>query len=136
MSMEHKMTVKCELGDRGDFSMNLLEMIQMLPEENKLELAESLSCSDYVIESVCAQIVEGFTPRHSFWGSWSTAYDAPLQRARALIAKSVENVQKREVEDLERRLKFAQETGDKYREDYFKLYHERAERERQSLGCY
>ena len=134
--MEHKMTVKCELGDRGDFSMNLLEMVHMLPEENKLELAESLSCSDYIIESVCAQIVEGFTPRHAFWGTWSTAYDAPLQRARSLIARSVENIQKREIDELERRLKRSEESEKKYRDDYFKLYHERAEHERQLLGAY
>lgn len=117
-------TLKCKLGENGEITINLLDAIRDLPDEQKFEIAESISCSDYVVESVCAQILEGYTPRYRFWGTWSTAYDAPLQRARALIANNPDGATKRHVEELERRVKHAEEQAEKYRQDYFKLYHE------------
>lgn len=121
--MASKMTIKCELGERGHLTIDMLSLIHELPDEQKMEIVESLSAGEYLIESVCTQIIEGYTPRHAFWGSWSTSYDAPLQRARALIANSMANPTKRHVEELERRVKLAEEQAEKYRADYFKLYH-------------
>jgi len=114
--------VKFSMSDEGVLSIDVFYLIHELPDNRHIELVESLSCSNAVITHVMDQVLDGCT-ENGFSGSWSTNYTEPLQEYRMRIAKQSNDVAKKQIEELERRLKDMEELKDEYCEKYFKLYH-------------
>ena len=114
--------LKFEMDDDGKLSINIFHLIHELPESRHIELAESISCSNAVITHVMDQVLDGST-ENGFSGSWSTSYTEPLQEYRMRIAKQSNDIAKKQIEELEKRLRSMKEERDKYSNMYFKLYH-------------
>jgi len=110
------------MDDNGLLSLDVFHLIHELPEARHVELAESISCSNAIITHVMDQALEGCT-ENGFSGSWSTSYNAPLQKYRMQIAKQATNVAKKQIEELERRLEAMEKSRDEYSDKYFELYH-------------
>jgi hypothetical protein len=111
---------------KGDEAcINIFDLIhEYLPEERHQELAESLSCSDVVIDAVVDQILGGWT-ENGFCGASTSEVEpkTPLDIARRKIAKGANEASKNEIERLERSLAFMEKTKNEYMNKYFELYH-------------
>lgn len=110
------------MDDSGSLSVDIFHLIHELPENRILELFESLSCADVVINHVMDQVLHGCT-ENGFSGSWSTSYGEPLQKYRLEIAKHSSEIAKKEIETLKTRLADVTADRDKYQNDYYDIYH-------------
>ena len=110
-----------KMDDDGTLSIDVFHLLHELPENRHIELAESLSCSDVIIGHVMDQILDGCT-ENGFSGSCSTGYDEPLQKYRLKIAKAANDLAKKEIDILERRLKEMKALKIEYQDKYFELY--------------
>jgi len=113
-----------KMDDEGKLSIDVFHLLHELPEDKHVELAESISCSNVVITHVMDQVLHGCT-ENGFEGSWSTSYGEPLQKYRMQIAKQSTEIAKKQIEELERRLKSQTEETEKYSDMYFKIYHQK-----------
>ena len=111
-----------KMDDDGNLSVDMFHLLHKLPENRHVELVESLSCSNAVITHVMDQVLEGCT-ENGFSGSWSTSYSEPLQEYRMQIAKQSNDVARKQIEELQRRLEASEEQKNEYIDKYFKLYH-------------
>ena len=108
--------------------INIFDLIHDgIQEERKQELAESLTCSDFVIKSVLDQVLYGCTEQ-GFSGCDAINPDSeksftPLQKARRFVAKESSNVAKKEISQLQRRLESEIKQKDENIRKYYKLYH-------------
>ena len=118
--------MECKLNKDSELTLtvDVFQLIHDLPADRHLELAESLSCSDTVINHVMDQVLEGYT-ENGFCGSWSTCYDEPLQKYRQRIAEHSSDTAAKEIEILKQRLERSEtsrkEIEDKY---YGRIRHE------------
>ena len=80
------------------------ELLELMSDDDKLQLIESLSCHDAVIKHVVAQIkhLYGSTENeHSGWSSGATG-STPLDNARNEIAESASELASDTIKDLKR----------------------------------
>ncbi|ANI22053.1 hypothetical protein PP586_gp36 [Pseudoalteromonas phage vB_PspS-H40/1] len=99
------------------------ELVELMSEEDKVEFMQSLSCHDSVFKHVADQIVNGFTV-DGYHGGMTMVSDNPcteLQKAQRFVAKSVGEVHRREIEDLERAVKYHEEQANEWCEKYHSL---------------
>lgn len=108
---------------KGNIAVNLQDILEMIPAEQKLGLIESMSCDTDLIAFVAQQIIHKWTENGYSGGSYCTASDAPtngLDKAWRDVAKASGDIAKREIERLEAalassdaiRLKLATELAD------------------------
>lgn len=108
--------MKLEYKD-GNLQFDFFEAIKSIPEEQRPELLEDLSCDDVIIKHVTDQILDGWTENFCSGGSCVSAQASPtigLDYARREIAKRSSEIAKKEIENLEKELK-------KVKEDYWKM---------------
>lgn len=99
--------MKVRLTEQNELAISLEDAFCYLNAEEKLALADTLSCCDDVIKNVADQIVHGWTEASSHGSLLCTATDAPvngLDYAMRLVAKNAGEVAKTEIERLEKAL--------------------------------
>ena len=111
-----------EMNENGEIIIDAFGLIHDLPREKHLILAESLSCSDTVINHVMDQVLEGCT-ENGFSGGWSTGYNEPLQIYRKRIAECSSDVAKSQMAELDRQIERLKKERDNYRDMYLELNH-------------
>jgi hypothetical protein len=107
----------------GDLSLNLVDVIHEMTEEEQLLLVESLSCQSSVIEFVGQQITKGWTESgfHGgrYWGSAepSTALDKVIRE----IANKSGEIAEKEIKRLCDLVKFQEEQLKKRNDEFYAL---------------
>jgi hypothetical protein len=107
----------------GDLSLNLVDVIHEMTEEEQLLLVESLSCQSSVIEFVGQQITKGWTESgfHGgrYWGSAesSTALDKIIRE----IANKSGEIAEKEIKRLCDLVKFQEEQLKKRNDEFYAL---------------
>lgn len=90
--------------EKGNITLSFQDLLEHLPDADKVDLIEHLSCDDAVIKHVTDQILEGWT-ENSYHGSVSCEANAEPHRgldwARRRVAKLASDVAKTEIEKLE-----------------------------------
>jgi len=92
----------------GELYIDFFDLLSGIPEQDKIDLIESLSCEDAIIKHVTDQILDGWTENCCSGGSCFTAGHSPttgLDFARRQIAKRADEIAKKEIEKLEKALK-------------------------------
>ena len=91
----------------GKLTIDLCALLDGMPQEEKLQLVETLSCEDVVIKHVAEQIIDRWTEsgQHGLMQCQPTATPStPLDKAWREVAKRSGDVAKLEVERLEHAL--------------------------------
>lgn len=109
----------------GKLEFDFHELLLCVKAEAKVELIESLSCDEAIIQHVADQILGGWT-EHCFCGAMECGaspypYNA-LDKARREISKRSSEIAKETIEKLEKSLK---ETKDELYELREKMYYTR-----------
>lgn len=112
--------------DGDEAKINIYDLLHDgLPDERKQELAESLTCADYVIKAVADQILEGWT-ENGFHGGEICSVDSgslsPLQKARLRVADGAGEQARKEIERLQSQLKNEVRLKNEYMDKYLELY--------------
>jgi hypothetical protein len=93
-----------------------------MPNNEKVELIETLSCDDAIIKHVTDQIFDGFTTNiYSGSEGFTIEPRTPLELARARVIKHASEVAQKEVERLKRIARNQEEQAKKYEDMYFEL---------------
>lgn len=111
------------------FQFAFQEMIEKLPDEEKVELIEALSCEDAIIKHVMDQVLDTCT--ENGWhgaksGGGSVEVYSPLDVARRRIAEGASKVSEEQIAALKRALKAAEERA----AEGWSKYHDLANRYR------
>lgn len=116
------MDVKLE---RGKLAVDVFELLKALTDEERLELADSLSVMDNVIEYVAQQIVDGLTDAGSYGARGFGDADprTPLDKAIRFVALGSSEVAKREVVGLSSTLRRRQAHHDQVNDWAWKMWH-------------
>lgn len=115
-----------KFNEKGELIIDIWDVIERLSKEDKLRLVETLSCNDELIKHVADQLIDGFT-ENVYCGSGGVAKAEPftqLDIQRRRIALNAGEVAKKEIEDMQRALKQAEDGENKYRDMYYALYHD------------
>lgn len=96
--------------ENGKLTLNLYDMLSQLSTDDKLALADDISCMDDVIDYVASQIVTGYTPQWSHGSKGSGLPRTPLERAQDYIADNVMDIARYHVKSLKKQLERAQES--------------------------
>lgn len=125
-----------QLNDKRQIVIDFQWLLSSLGDDQKRELADSLSCEEAVIEDVAAQLLDGWTERSSH-GPKSCGADVEptgaLDRARREIANRAGDVARDEIAALKRALIWSKAMEAHYSTAYFKAYH--AWRDREHRMC-
>jgi hypothetical protein len=107
----------------GDLSLNLVDVIHEMTEEEQLLLVESLSCQSSVIEFVGQQITKGWTESgfHGgrYWGSAEPS--TPLDKIIREIANKSGEIAEKEIKRLCDLVKFQEEQLKKRNDEFYAL---------------
>jgi hypothetical protein len=107
----------------GDLSLNLVDVIHEMTEEEQLLLVESLSCQSSVIEFVGQQITKGWTESgfHGgrYWGSAEPS--TPLDKIMREIANKSGEIAEKEIKRLCDLVKFQEEQLKKRNDEFYAL---------------
>lgn len=108
----------------GKLEIDILTLLESLSDDYKKEFIESLSCEEVIIKHVADQILTGWT-ENSYCGrtGFNVEPRTALELARAEVIKLAPEVAQQEIERLKRFAKQQEEFANKYRDDYFELYH-------------
>lgn len=110
----------------GKLEFDLYSLLQCVSKESRVELIESLSCDEAVIQHVTDQILGGWT-EHCFCGAMECgASPSPynsLDKARREISKRSSEIAKEEIEKLEKALKQTNDELQKLREEIYCANH-------------
>lgn len=109
------------------FKVNYFDFIDNIPEKETLELIESLSCNDKVIEHVINQIFDGWTENGCSGGerSGNTYPTTALEKARERVSKEANWLCRKEVKRLQRVCESKDKLSDAGWDAYHKLRGER-----------
>lgn len=111
------------IDDKGNLKLNIVDMLDSLSNECKLELIESLSCDDAVIKHVMDQVFEGCT-ENGYHGSIScTALDSnnEIDKARVKAASMASHMARKEMKRLRKDAEFSRKRSDAGWNEYHKL---------------
>lgn len=100
----------------GLLSIDLTDVLENMPAADKVNIIDTLACDSDIIRHVTAQILHGYTEHGSCGYRCTEAYARPtnaLDAARRDIAKTSDDIAKREIERLEEALR---ETTNRLRE--------------------
>jgi hypothetical protein len=89
--------------DNHNLVLPLWKLMEMLSEDDKLEVADYISCENSVIKNVADQIVEGYTESGSYGSKGYdpiTKYPSPLEKARRQVANNASEVARYEIDRL------------------------------------
>ena len=121
----------------GELSLNLVDVIHEMTEEEQLLLVESLSCQSSVIEFVGQQITKGWTESgfHGgrYWGDGEPS--TPLDKIIREIANKSGEIAEKEIKRLCDLVKFKEEQLKKRNDEYYALnrkYNDLLDRQRQN----
>lgn len=109
----------------GKITIDAYDLLSSMTDEQKLDLAERLSCEEVIIKHVADQIFDGLTGNgHSgAFSSGSAVHTYALMDAQRRIANESGDVAKREIETLQWRYEHAHAQSEKYKDAYFDLLH-------------
>lgn len=99
------------------------ELLELMDEDDKVEFMQSLSCHDSVFKHVADQIIHGCT-EDGFHGSIAMVSDnpsTPLQKAQREVAMSLNDIARREINELAIAVKYHKEQADKWCKKYHEL---------------
>ncbi len=108
----------------GNLKVNIVDMLDSLSDECKLELIESLSCDEAVIKHVMDQVFEGCT-ENGYHGSIScTALDSnnEIDKARVKAASRASHIARKEIKRLRKDAEYSRKLSDAGWNEYHKLY--------------
>ena len=95
------------------------ELLELMSDDEKLELIESLSCRESVIKHVADQLIHGCTENgHSGWKSYGESPDTATQLAIRSLIENINSLAYQEIQRLESLVKSEKETT-KYWVDKF-----------------
>lgn len=114
--------------ENGFIKIRLVSILETLTEQEKLNLIEELSCEETIIKHVSDQLLNGWTENGYYGGQLCSPptddiIGTALDNARRRIALGAGDVSKSEIKKLQQALIFEREQVQKYRDDYFRLYH-------------
>jgi hypothetical protein len=100
------------------------ELIELISDEDKIEFMQSLSCEDIIIKHVSDQIIHGCTELgyYGYKGCTGSSPSTPLDIAIRQVSKCASTIAKKQIESLERALKYQEDETTKYQDKYYKLY--------------
>ena len=106
----------------GELSLNLVDVIHEMTNEEQLLLVESLACQDSIIEFVGQQITKGWT-ENGFHGyrSWKAEPCTALDKLIREIVEKDDEITKKEIKRLCDLVKFHEEQTKKEHEKLFAL---------------
>jgi hypothetical protein len=107
----------------GILSLELVDVIHEMTDEEQLLLVESLSCQDSIIEFVGQQIIKGWTESGFHGGRhWGGAEPStPLDKLIREIVEKDDEITKKEIKRLCDLVKFHEEQTKKEHEKLFAL---------------
>jgi hypothetical protein len=106
--------------ESGSIKINLEDLLARVETDRKLEMIESMSCSNDLIDYVAQQIIERWTDNGYSGGTFVTALAEPttgLDKAWREVAKASGDVAKREILRLEGALKAREKELNDLRDD-------------------
>ena len=107
----------------GELSLNLVDVIHEMTNEEQLLLVESLACQDSIIEFVGQQITKGWTESDfhggRYWGSAEPS--TPLDKLMREIANKSGEIAEKEIKRLCDLLKLREEQARKRDAEMFAL---------------
>lgn len=113
-----------KINKEGKLELDICELLDSLPEQDKLSFIESLSCEDAIIKHVTDQIFEGFTENLYYGGECGKVEpQTPLELARERVIKFADETARKEIARLKRFAKNQEEIAKKYEDRYWVLWH-------------
>ena len=100
------MTIKFDENNNVIMTINYFDMIEAMPDSEKIQLAEQLSCEDAVIKHVTDQLLGGWT-ENGHCGSTSCGAVLPsteLEKCREQIGRIGNRLLRNEISRLQRLL--------------------------------
>lgn len=88
------------------------DLIELMTDEDKLELIESLSCHEAVIKHVADHLIHGSTENgNSGWCvfHWDADHSYETQKAKNAIAKASGDIAQARIEELESHCKYLED---------------------------
>jgi hypothetical protein len=109
----------------GKITIDAYDLLSSMTDEQKLDLAERLSCEEVIIKHVAEQIFDGLTENgHSgCFGSGSPYHSSALMDAKLRVANEAGDVAKSEISTLQWKYEHAHAQSEKYSKAYFDLLH-------------
>jgi hypothetical protein len=108
----------------GELSLNLVDVIHEMTDEEQLLLVESLSCQSSIIEFVGQQITKGWTHEGGLRGGryWGDAEPCtPLDKIMREIANKSGEIAEKEIKRLCDLVKFQEEQLKNRNDEYYAL---------------
>lgn len=109
--------------DAGKITIDFEDLLDVMDKDSKLRLAETLACTEEIIEHVAEQITTGWTKNMSS-GATAMASEKPwtaIDKYRRLIAERSSEVADAEIKRLCGSLEWQKEQTEKAREDADKI---------------
>lgn len=113
-----------KINKEGKLELDICELLDSLPEQDKLNFIESLSCEDIIIKHVTDQIFDGFT-QNVYCGREHGRIEpvSPIEFARERVIKFADETAQKEIERLRKFAKNQEEIAKKYEDRYWALWH-------------
>ena len=97
--------------EKGQLRINIHALLDNMTDEERLDLIDTLSCSDVVIKHVADQIITGYTDYGSCgWKGHTESPYTPLDKATRQVAENSSEIAKEEIQDLMRMIKSRDKT--------------------------
>jgi len=102
--------------DGRNLKIDIWDLLSHLPEEGKLDLADTLGCMDQVIKNVAAQIIDGYTEAgsHGATGDPLSSWPSQLDAARKYVAENSSETAKQEIWRLTWLLQMSRDAEEKH----------------------
>ena len=118
--------MKVKHDQRGFISFEFVELLELMSDESKAGIIESLSCEDAIVKHVADQIIDGWTENYCSGGRivgepTPVGEGTPLDRACRRIAKSSDKIARKEIGRLEDALERERERSRKVSAEAFRL---------------
>ncbi len=108
--MSHMARLKCEINEAGELVIDTYSLVELLPGEMALRLADAVSLHPAVIQAVTDQILGGYTDMDSFAARVFGEADpvTPLEKAIRRVALNSRSTAGYELEAMAKNLRRAE----------------------------
>ena len=105
--------------------VEIWDIFANLSKDDKLDLIEHLSCEDEIIHRVADQLIHGYTNDGSCGGSYCDPSELTvLDKYKRLVAKSASERAKKEIENLEDKIKKIKKENSKLSKYLWRIFHQ------------
>jgi hypothetical protein len=111
-----------------NFSMHFSEpneLLELIDEEDRIQLLQSLSCHESIFVHVADQIINGCTEDgySNYIGEAKSTPNTSLQLAVRRIAKNASKIADDQIVELEEKLKAMEKSNAEWQDKYYAIYH-------------